>query len=233
MEDEESAEAPILAGHGLVRTYRMGSGRVQALRGVDVAIGRGEFVVVQGPSGSGKTTLINVLGLLDRADAGEVHLDGRPVSGMNDDALADARRDRIGFVFQSFSLVPVFTAEENVAYPMTLKGVPGMESRSRARALLASVGLQDRAAVRPDLLSGGERQRVAIARALANGPEVVLADEPTANLDTETATGILDLMGDLNTGQRVSFVVATHDPRVAARARRILTLRDGRFVERG
>jgi putative ABC transport system ATP-binding protein len=230
MEAGDSAGTPILAGQGLVRTYRLGSGRVQALRGVDVAIAPGDFVVVQGPSGSGKTTLINLLGLLDRPDGGDVLLDGRSVLGMSDDALADARRDRIGFVFQTFSLVPVLTAEENVAYPMSLKGVPGPEGRARARALLARVGLEERAAVRPDLLSGGERQRVAIARALANGPEVVLADEPTANLDSETATGILDLMADLNTGQRVSFVVATHDARVAARARRILTLRDGRNV---
>jgi putative ABC transport system ATP-binding protein len=232
MEAGDSGEAPILAGQGLVRTYRLGSDWVFALRGVDVTIARGEFVVVQGPSGSGKTTLINLLGLLDHPDAGDVRLDGRSVSGMNDDALADARRDRIGFVFQSFSLVPVFTAEENVAYPMALRGVPEAESRSRARALLASVGLEDRAAVRPDLLSGGERQRVAIARAIANGPEVVLADEPTANLDSGTAAGILDLMRDLNTGRRVSFVVATHDPRVAERAGRILTLRDGQFVDR-
>jgi putative ABC transport system ATP-binding protein len=230
MEAGDSAGTPILAGQGLVRTYRLGSGRVQALRGVDVAIAPGDFVVVQGPSGSGKTTLINLLGLLDRPDGGDVLLDGRSVLGMSDDALADARRDRIGFVFQTFSLVPVLTAEENVAYPMSLKGVPAPEGRARARALLARVGLEERAAVRPDLLSGGERQRVAIARALANGPEVVLADEPTANLDSETATGILDLMADLNTGQRVSFVVATHDARVAARARRILTLRDGRNV---
>jgi putative ABC transport system ATP-binding protein len=230
MEAGDSAGTPILAGQGLVRTYRLGSGRVQALRGVDVAIAPGDFVVVQGPSGSGKTTLINLLGLLDRPDGGDVLLDGRSVLGMSDDSLADARRDRIGFVFQTFSLVPVLTAEENVAYPMSLKGVPAPEGRARARALLARVGLEERAAVRPDLLSGGERQRVAIARALANGPEVVLADEPTANLDSETATGILDLMADLNTGQRVSFVVATHDARVAARARRILTLRDGRNV---
>jgi putative ABC transport system ATP-binding protein len=231
MEAGDSAGTPILAGHGLVRTYRLGSGLVQALRGVDLVIDPGDFVVIQGPSGSGKTTLINLLGLLDRPDSGDVLLDGRPVSGLSDDALADARRDRIGFVFQTFSLVPVLTAEENVAYPMTLKGVSIPECRSRARALLARVGLEERATVRPDLLSGGERQRVAIARALANKPEVVLADEPTANLDTETATGILDLVRDLNTGQRVSFVVATHDARVAARARRILTLRDGRIVE--
>jgi len=229
----DSAGTPILAGQGLVRTYRLGSGRVQALRGVDVAIAPGDFVVVQGPSGSGKTTLINLLGLLDRPDGGDVLLDGRSVLGMSDDALADARRDRIGFVFQTFSLVPVLTAEENVAYPMSLKGMRGPEALARARALQARVGLEVRAGVRPDLLSGGVRQRVAIARALANGPEVVLADEPTANLDSDTAGGILDLMADLNTGQRVSFVVATHDARVAARARRILTLRDGQNVTEG
>lgn len=246
MGSDDSAPTPLLEGRGLVRTYPLGSARVEALRGVDLAVGRGEFVVIQGPSGSGKTTLINLLGLLDRPDGGEVLLDGRPVGGLSDDALADARRDRIGFVFQSFSLIPVFTAEENVAFPMALCGASDAECRRRARALLASVGLEEKTAVRPDLLSGGERQRVAIARAIANGPEVVLADEPTANLDSGTADGILDLMRDLGAGggdaragvggsaaaRRVSFVVATHDPRVAARARRILTLRDGRVVER-
>jgi putative ABC transport system ATP-binding protein len=224
------ADGLVLSGSGLSRTYRLGSTQVQALRSVDLEIRRGDFVAVQGPSGSGKTTLINLLGLLDRPDSGQVLLDGRPVGDLDDDALADLRRDRFGFVFQTFSLVPVLTAAENVAYPMALKGRAGDDCRRRAVDLLQRVGLEARTEVRPDLLSGGERQRVAIARALANEPDVILADEPTANLDSETAAGILDLMRDLNAEQRVSFVVATHDPRVVERAGRTLVLRDGRIV---
>src|SRR5262249_22020582 len=155
-------------------------------------------IVVQGPSGSGKTTLINLLGLLDRPDGGQVLLDGQPVADMDEDTLSDLRRDRFGFVFQAFSLVPTLTAEENVAYPMTLKGLSERDTRARVRGILEQVGLADQARVRPDLLSGGERQRVAIARAIANAPELVLADEPTANLDTRSAAGILDLMLALN-----------------------------------
>jgi putative ABC transport system ATP-binding protein len=148
---------------------------------------------------------------------------------MSDDALADARRDRIGFVFQTFSLVPVLTAEENVAYPMTLKGVPGPEARSRARALLARVGLDGKAAVRPDLLSGGERQRVAIARALANDPEVVLADEPTANLDHDTAYRVIELMKKMRDELGTTFVFSTHDPKIMSEAEVVFTLEDGRL----
>lgn len=220
----------ILAAQGLARTYRLGSTLVPALRGVDIRIDRGEFLVVQGPSGSGKTTLINLLGLLDRPDEGTIVLDGRAVSKMNERLLADLRRDRFGFVFQTFNLVPVLTAAENVEYPMTLKGILRDERKRRARDFLARVGLSGKEAVRPDLLSGGERQRVAIARALVNEPEVVLADEPTANLDTRTAGEILDLMRGLNEEQQVSFILATHDPRVVARASRVVTLEDGRIV---
>src|SRR5262249_19786651 len=151
------------------------------------------FLVVQGPSGSGKTTLINLLGLLDRPDAGRVLLDGRPVEGLGEEERADLRRDRLGVVFQTFSLVPVLTGEENVAWPMALRGASEAEARRRSAALLERVGVAARAGVRPDLLSGGERQRVAIARALANDPPVVLADEPTAHLDGEAAESILDL----------------------------------------
>jgi putative ABC transport system ATP-binding protein len=225
------AYGPILAGAGLRRTYRLGSTLVPALRGIDLEIRRGDFVVVQGPSGSGKTTLINLLGLLDRPDGGQVLLEGRPVGDLDEDALADLRRDRLGFVFQTFSLVPVLTAAENVGYPMALKGLRAADCRERAVRLLERVGLAERTEVRPNLLSGGELQRVAIARAIANEPEVVLADEPTANLDSETAAGVLDLMRDLNTERRVSFVVATHDPRVVARAGRVVALRDGRIVD--
>ena len=200
-----------------------------ALRGVDITVDRGEFLVLQGPSGSGKTTLINLLGLLDRPDGGRLLLDGRPVAGLDENALADLRRDRFGFVFQEYSLIPVLSAEENVAYPMALKGVSPGDCRGRSRRLLERVGLAEKCGVRPDLLSGGQRQRVAIARALANEPEVVLADEPTAHLDSETAAGVLDLMQELNTEHRVAFVIASHDPHVVARARRVVTIRDGRL----
>jgi putative ABC transport system ATP-binding protein len=201
------------------------------LAGVDVAIGRGEFVVLQGPSGSGKTTLINILGLLDRPDAGSLTLDGVSVAGMDENARADLRRDRFGFVFQSFNLVAVLTASENVEYPMMLKGAPRETRRRRAADLLSRVGLEDKRDVRPDLLSGGQRQRVAIARALANEPEVILADEPTASLDTKTADDVLDLMSTINRDNGVAFVLSSHDPRVVARAERALTLHDGRLVD--
>ena len=220
----------ILEGRRLSRTYRLGSVRVPALDNVDIKIDRGEFVVLQGPSGSGKTTLINLLGLLDRADKGEVLLEGRPVSGMDEDQRADARRDLFGFVFQSFNLIPVLTALENVEYPMTLKGLPRKTMRRRAYEVLSRVGLSGKQGVRPDLLSGGERQRVALARAIVNDPQVVVADEPTANLDSQTADGILDLMRELRDDREVAFVVATHDPRVVARGQRVVTLHDGRTL---
>ena len=220
----------LLAGERLSKSYRLGAARVAALTDVDITLARGDLVVVMGPSGSGKTTLINLLGLLDRPDGGRVLMRGEPIGDLDEDRRADLRRDRVGFVFQSFSLVPVLSAEENVAYPLGLKGAGEAESRRRARELLDQVGLAGKAGARPDLLSGGERQRVAIARALANEPEVVLADEPTANLDSGTAAGILDLVGDLNERRGVAFLLATHDPRVVERARRVVTLRDGRIA---
>jgi putative ABC transport system ATP-binding protein len=184
-------------------------------------------VALQGPSGSGKTTLLNLLGLLDRPDSGAVRIEGRAGEALTENDRSDLRRDRFGFVFQTFNLIPVLTAEENVAYPMVLAGVDAAQRRERARALLDSVGLSGKAGVRPDLLSGGQRQRVAIARALANRPAVVFADEPTANLDSHTSEEILDLMRQINSGERVAFLFATHDPLVVSRARRIVTLHDG------
>ncbi len=221
--------AAMLAGVGLTRTYWLGAAPVAALTSVDIEIAKGEFVVLQGPSGSGKTTLINLLGLLDRPDEGRLFFEGASVDAMDENTRADLRRDRFGFVFQSFNLVAVLTASENVEYPMMLKGVPREARRLRARELLAGVGLTEKAGVRPDLLSGGQRQRVAIARALANEPEVILADEPTANLDTKTADEVLDLMSRVNREREVAFVLSSHDPRVVARARRVLALRDGRI----
>lgn len=224
---------PILEGRGLQKTYRLGASRVCALDGVDIEIEQGDFLVLQGPSGSGKTTLINLLGFLDRPDAGELYLEGRPVAELNENARSDLRRDLFGFVFQTFSLVPVLTAVENVEYPMILKGMSRSDRRERATWLLGRVGLASKAGARPDLLSGGERQRVAIARAVANDPRIVFADEPTANLDAHAADGILDLMRELNEARKVAAIIATHDPRVVSRARRVLTLRDGRVVHDG
>ena len=228
-----SRETPLVAASGLNRTYRLGAASVPAVRDVTVAIRPGEFVALQGPSGSGKTTLLNLLGLLDSPDAGTVVIEGRDGASLSEDERSDLRRDRFGFVFQTFNLIPVLSAEENVSYPMVIAGAPKLEHRSRARALLAAVGLGEKLGVRPDLLSGGQRQRVAIARALANRPAIVFADEPTANLDSQTAEEILDLMRKINEEKSVAFLFATHDPRVVARARRVIRLHDGRIEKDG
>jgi putative ABC transport system ATP-binding protein len=198
------------------------------VREVTREIRGGELAALQGPSGSGKTTLLNLLGLLDRPDAGSVVVEGRDGESLSENARSDLRRDRFGFVFQTFNLIPVLSAEENVAYPMVIAGIPAEARRQRARELLQAVGLEEKRGVRPDLLSGGQRQRVAIARALANRPAIVFADEPTANLDSRTAEEILDLMRGVNESSGVAFLFATHDPRVVARARRVLRLHDGR-----
>ena len=227
--DSSPAEAsrPLVEAAGVCRSYALGAATVPAVRDVSLAIRPGEFVALQGPSGSGKSTLLNLLGLLDRPDEGEVRVDGRDGETLSENERSDLRRDRFGFVFQTFNLVPVLTAEENVSYPLILAGMDAEARRRRAAELLADVGLKGKAGVRPDLLSGGERQRVAIARALANRPAVVFADEPTANLDSRTAEEILELMREFNESGSVAFLFATHDPRVVARARRIVTLHDG------
>jgi len=224
-------EGTLVAANELSKTYRLGASAVPAVREVTLTIRRGEFVALQGPSGSGKTTLLNLFGLLDRPDAGTVSIEGQDGESLSENARSDMRRDRFGFVFQTFNLIPVLTAEENVAYPMVIAGVADPERRERARELLRSVGLGDKLGVRPDLLSGGQRQRVAIARALANRPAIVFADEPTANLDSHTAEEILDLMRRINESSGVAFLFATHDPRVVARARRVILLRDGQVQE--
>jgi putative ABC transport system ATP-binding protein len=221
---------PVLSGRGLRKHYPMGSEPVQALRGVDIDIFAGDLLALRGPSGSGKTTLINLLGLLDRPDGGTLQLDGRDTASLSEDERADTRRDRFGFIFQTFNLIPVLTAAENVGYPMLLKSPPPADLLTRARDLLAAVGLAGKEDTRPDLLSGGQRQRVAIARALANHPAIIFADEPTANLDSHTADAILDLLQRLNREQAVAIVVSTHDPRVVARCTRVLTLHDGEIV---
>ena len=219
---------PLVEARGLTRNYRLGESTVPALRGVSLTVAPGEFVALQGPSGSGKTTLLNLLGLLDRPDEGTIRIEGLDGETLSENARSDLRRDRFGFVFQTFNLMPVLSAEENVAYPMVIAGKPAEQRRSRARELLEAVGLGGKLDVRPDLLSGGQRQRVAIARALVNRPAIVFADEPTANLDSHTAEEILDLMREINEESSVAFLFATHDPRVVSRARRVIALHDGR-----
>jgi len=226
-----SKSTPLLSAQSISKSYRLGSAPVPALHDVSLDVRPGEFIAIRGPSGSGKTTLLNVLGLLDVPDRGAVLLDGTNAVDLSENTKSDVRRDRFGFVFQTFNLIPVLTAEENVAYPLALAGVPAAERRSRAHELLAAVGCADKIGVRPDLLSGGQRQRVAIARALANGPAVVFADEPTANLDSKTADEILDLMRRSNEEREVAFLFATHDPRVVERAKRVISLTDGRITE--
>ena len=223
-------ESALLSARGLHKQYPMGSERVLALRDVDVDVLPGDFLALRGPSGSGKTTLINLLGLLDVPDQGQLLIEGRDSSTLSDNERADLRRDRYGFVFQTFNLIPVLSAAENVGYPMLLKAEPVADIDARAHELLAAVGLKGKEQVRPDLLSGGQRQRVAIARALANHPAVIFADEPTASLDSHTADAILDLMGQLNKERGVAFVISTHDPRVVDRAARVVTLHDGAIV---
>ncbi|HEY6066328.1 MAG TPA: ABC transporter ATP-binding protein [Thermoanaerobaculia bacterium] len=223
--------APLLSARDVSKSYRLGEALVPALHDVTLDVRPAEFVAIRGPSGSGKTTLLNLLGTLDVPDVGEVFVDDVDAAKLSENAKSDLRRDRFGFVFQTFNLIPVLTAEENVAYPLALAGLASEERRSRAAELLVAVGCGDKRGVRPDLLSGGQRQRVAIARALANRPAVVFADEPTANLDSKTADEILDLMRTLNEERAVAFLFATHDPRVVQRAKRVISLTDGRISE--
>ena len=211
------------------KTYRLDTVTVPALSAVSIDIRPGRFTVLCGPSGSGKTTLLNMMGCIDRPDAGEIQVDGQAVQAMTDDALSDFRARRIGFVFQNFNLLPVLTAFENVEYPLVLAAVPAAQRKERVRTLLDAVGLADRAGNRPGQLSGGQRQRVAIARALATEPAVVLADEPTANLDSQTGAEIIALMRRLQRERGASFVFSSHDPMVLAQADDVVRIRDGRI----
>ncbi len=211
------------------KTYRLGQHVIPALRGVDLDVYPGELLALTGPSGSGKSTLLNLCGLIDTPDAGDVLLDGRPVQGLDENARTLLRRDALGFVFQNFNLVPVMTVAENVDYPLFIAGVPGAERRQRVAAQLLAVGLLEHAAHRPDALSGGQRQRVALARALIKRPRLVIADEPTASLDSATAEQVLGLMRERCHAEGAAFVIATHDSRLTQRCDRVLSLLDGRL----
>jgi putative ABC transport system ATP-binding protein len=218
----------LIQSSGLSRNYNVGKTVVAALSEVNLEVGRGEFAALVGASGSGKSTLLNLIGGLDRPSAGKIQVDDLSLTEVSDDRLVRYRREQVGFIFQSFNLLPTLSALENVESPMVLAEVPRGERRDRAMKLLESVGLGARAIHRPNELSGGEKQRVAIARALANSPSLLLADEPTGNLDSKTGATILELLCGLIKAKGLTLVIVTHDTEVAARADRIIHLRDGR-----
>ena len=213
------------------KTYRQGQVTVQALRDLSLQIDKGEFLAVAGPSGSGKTTLLNMIGGLDEIDSGSICVDGKTLEVMSQAQLADLRLHKIGFVFQAYNLIPVLSAIENVEYVMLLQGLPAGERREKARAVLDDVGLKGKYNRRPAELSGGQQQRVAVARAIVSSPAIVLADEPTANLDSKTGQGLLEMMQAMNTEKRITFIFSTHDRMVMEYARRLVKLKDGRLVD--
>jgi putative ABC transport system ATP-binding protein len=215
----------------VTRTFKVGKVETQALRGVSLGIENGEFTALVGPSGSGKTTLLQLIGCLDQPTSGRISINGKDVTQLNRNQRADVRRGAIGYVFQFFALIPTLTAYENIEMPLLLNHTNPAERRERVTKLLEAVDLTERAKHRPDQLSGGQQQRVAIARALATRPALILADEPTANLDTTNGQQVMEIMTRLNQETGVTFVFATHDPRVIKYARRVVTLRDGLIVE--
>ena len=223
----ESPNTPVISTRGLSRVYQQGPVEVRAVDGVDLSIAPGEFTALVGPSGSGKTTLLNLIGGLDRPTAGEVVVDGTHLNALDENALIQFRLHHIGFVFQAYNLIPVLSAAENIEFIMLLQKASAKARRERTQQLLKDVGLANLGHARPTQLSGGQQQRVAVARALASKPAFVLADEPTANLDSHTAESLLDVMEQLNREEGMTFVFSTHDPRVIARARRVVTLVDG------
>jgi putative ABC transport system ATP-binding protein len=223
-------QQPLIRLFDVTRTYPLGRVNVRALTGVSLDVDRGDFLALAGPSGSGKTTLLNLIGCIDKPDSGRILIDGVDVTSVPLHRLAATRRDTLGFIFQTFNLIPVLTAYENVEYPLLLQHVPAAERRKRVLDWLEQVGLSDQARQRPDQLSGGQRQRVAIARAMAGQPKLVLADEPTANLDSVTAAKILDLVEEINARTRCTFIFATHDPALMSRARRCVRMHDGALV---
>jgi putative ABC transport system ATP-binding protein len=223
---------PILSARGVRKVYRTGAQEVEALRGIDLDVAPGELLMVMGPSGNGKTTMLNCLSGLDDIDAGVVLVDGQDIHAMPDARRTEHRARRMGFIFQSFNLIPVFTASENVELPLLVTGVNARESRYRARAMLRKVGLADRVDHRPTELSGGEQQRVAIARALVARPALVWADEPTGNLDSQTAEAVFRLLLSVNRAGQ-TLIIVTHDRAIGARGDRLVQVRDGRITAEG
>lgn len=219
----------IISANNIKKTYDPDKIAVHALRGIDLEINQGEFTAIVGPSGSGKTTLLNIIGGLDRPTEGIIKIADTDISTLSDNELIDFRKDNIGFVFQAYNLIPVLTAKENVEFVMVLQKRSKEERDQRTKELLEAVGLSDKTNKTPSELSGGQQQRVAVARALASKPRFILADEPTANLDSESTAGLLDMMAELNQEEGVTFVFSTHDQRVIDRARRIVTLVDGKI----
>jgi len=209
------------------KTYQQGQVNVRALKDVSLAIATGEFVAIAGPSGSGKTTLLNLIGGLDSVDSGTIVVDGHRFDQMSQSQLADLRLNRVGFVFQAYNLIPVLSAAENVEFVMLLQGLPAKERRQRAKAILDDVGLEGKYERRPAELSGGQQQRVAVARAIVSNPSIVLADEPTANLDSKTGKGLLQIMKKMNEEKKITFIFSTHDKMVMNYARRLILIRDG------
>lgn len=214
----------------LSKIYNSTEVKVTALNQVDLIVEEGEFTAIVGPSGSGKTTLLNMIGGLDEPTSGEISIGGTDISQLSSSDLIDFRLNNIGFVFQAYNLIPVLTAIENVEFIMQMQGVPKAERERQAKELLTQVGLGDRANSRPSKLSGGQQQRVAVARALASKPRFVLADEPTANLDSKSTENLLDIMEELNRKEKITFIFSTHDQRVVNKARRVLTIEDGKII---
>ena len=226
-----ASSSPVVQCRGVIKTYEEDGLKVEAVRGVTLSIARSRFAMIVGPSGSGKTTLLNLIGCIDKPTHGTLTVCGQDVSQLSDDGLTDFRSRSIAFVFQSFNLLPVLTAFENIEYPLLLVGVPARDRRDRTLAMLEAVGLADQRDHRPNQLSGGQKQRVAIARALVKRPALVLADEPTANLDTRTGAEIIALMRRIQRDHDASFVFSTHDPQLISHAEDTFALRDGVLVE--
>ncbi len=217
----------VIETKGVTKTYQSGEVKVHALHPVDLAIARGEFTAIAGPSGSGKTTLLNIISGLDATSSGRVRLAGREISSMSQSELSDFRRDHIGFIFQAYNLIPVLTVGENIEYVMLLRGVPAGERAARVKRILEEVGLSGKQGRFPSQLSGGQQQRVAIARAMVSGPDIILADEPTANLDSATGAGLMDMMRELNEKRGMTFLFSTHDRMIMDKSTRLITLKDG------
>jgi putative ABC transport system ATP-binding protein len=223
-------DQPIVKLNNVSKFYQQGKVTVKAVEDLSLSLNAGDFVALSGPSGSGKTTILNLIGALDEPTSGTVWLEGLDLSQQNRTRLSKIRRDRIGFVFQSYNLIPVLTAFENAEFVLALQGVPADERQKRVQAIMQEVGLADLMNRRPDELSGGQQQRVAIARAIVPEPAIILADEPTANVDSATANDLLDLMEELNINKGITFLFSTHDQRVMNRARRLIKLQDGKLT---